>query len=251
MELQVQKREKLGRGVKALRKQGLVPAELYGKGLENFHVSVPAKEFKKVYKESGENTVVQVVMDKKKYPVLIQDVSYAPVSGDVTSVDFYQVRMDEKLKVGVPVEFVGISLAVKEKNGLLVKALQEVQVEALPADIPHDFKVDLSKISDIGQSIYVKDLEVPANVRVLVNPETVVVTVTAKVTEEEELAMQQAAAAGVEGVKVETEEKKAEREAAKAVTGEAATPGATPDAKVAPTKAAPAKATPTKETPKK
>lgn len=239
MELNVQKREKLGRGVKALRKQGLVVAELYGKGLENLHLSMSAKEFKKVFKQAGENTIVNVLLDGKKHPVLIQDVSYDPLTDEAWSVDLYQVRMDQKLKVGVPVEFVGVAPAVKEKNGLLVKALQELEVEALPADIPHNFKVDLSKISDIGQSIYVKDLEVPANVKVMVSPETVVATVTAKVTEEEELKMRQAAVAGVEGVKVETEEKKAEREATKAATAEtAAVPAAEakPAAKEAPKK---------------
>ena len=246
MELVVQKREKLGRGVKALRKQGLLPAELYGRGLGNLHLSVPLKEFRKVFKQAGENTVVQVELDGKKHPVLIQDVSYDPVTDELQSVDLYQVRMDEKLKVKVPVEFVGIAPAVKEKNGLLVKALQELEVEALPADIPHHFEADISKIADIGQSLYVKDLAVPAGVKVLVNPETVVATVTAKITEEEELKMQQAAAAGVEGVKVETEEKKAERDATKAATGEVAAPAAEGKA------AAPAKsATPTKEAPKK
>jgi large subunit ribosomal protein L25 len=215
MELSVQKRDTLGRGVRSLRAQGLVPAELYGRGLENLHVSIPKKEFKKVFKEAGENTVVTVVLDGKKHPVLIQAVSYDPITDEIQNVDLYQVRMDEKLKVGVPVEFVGIAPAVKEKNGLLVKSLQELEIEALPGDIPHDIQVDLSGLMDIGQSIYVKDLSVPARVRVLVGPDTVVATVTAKVTEEEELAMQQAAGAGVEAVKVESEEKKAEREAEK------------------------------------
>jgi len=218
MELAVQKREKLGRGVKDLRATGLVPAELYGRGLENLHLSIPKKEFKKVFKEAGENTVVTVVLDGKKHPALIQAVSYDPLTDDIQNVDLYQVRMDEKLKVGVPLEFVGVAPAVKEKNGLLVKSLQELEVEALPADIPHDIQVDLSGLMDIGQSIYVRDLSVPANVRVLVDQETVVATMTAKVTEEEELAMQQAAGAGVEAVKVESEEKKAEREATKAST---------------------------------
>jgi len=222
MELTVQKRDMLGRGVKALRGQGLIPAELYGRGLENLHLSVPKKEFKKVFKAAGENTIVNVLLDGKNMPALIQEVTYNFLTDDIESVDLYQVRMDEKLKVGVPLEFVGVAPAVKEKNGLLVKSLQEMEVEALPADLPHDLKVDLSKLVDIGQSIYVKDLAVPANVRFLVSPDTVVATVTAKLTEEEELAMRQAASGGVEAVKVETEEAKAERDATKAATGEAA-----------------------------
>lgn len=223
MELQVQKREKLGRGVKALRKQGFIPAELYGKGVENLHLAAPAKEFKKLFKQAGENTIVNVVVGKDKHPVLIQDVSYNYLTGDIENVDFYQVRMDEKIKVGIPLEFVGAAPAVKEKSGILVKALQEVEIEALPLDIPHDFKVDLSGLLDIGQSVYVKNLEAVPGVKILVEPETVIATVTAQVTEEEEIAAQQAAAAGVEEVKVEAEEKKAEREAEK-TAGEKAAP---------------------------
>lgn len=244
MELAVQKREKLGRGVKALRGKGFIPAELYGKRLGNLHLSVSKKDFKKVFKEAGENTVVNLIFEGEKRPVLIHDVSYDILSDDFQSIDFYQVRMDEKLKVGVPVEFIGVAPAVKEKNGLLVKSLQEVEVESLPADLPHKLSADISKLVEIGQSLYVKDLFVPSGVKVLVSPDTVVATVTAKVTEEEELAMRQAAAAGVEGVKVETEEKKAEREAAKAPGEAAAAPSA--ETKAAPTKAAPAKEAPKK-----
>lgn len=214
MDLQVQKREILGRSVKGLRKQGLIPAELYGKGLENLHVTIPVKDFKKVYKFAGENTVVTVLLDGKKYPVLIHDVSNDRITDEYASADLYQIRMDEKLKVSVPLEFTGTASAVKEKNGVLVRPLQELEVEALPMDIPRSISVDVSSIMEIGQSIYVKDLDIPKEVRVLADADSVVATVTAKITEEEELAMQTKAAAGVEEVKVETEEKKAERAAA-------------------------------------
>lgn len=226
MDLQVQKRINLGRGVKALRDQGLVPAELYGRGVENLHLTVPAKDFKKLFKEAGENTIVNILVDGQKRPALVNEVSYNYLSGDVESVAFYQVRMDEKIKVKIPLQFSGIAPAVKEKSGILVKALQELEVESLPANLPHSFAVSLDKLSDIGSSIYVKDLTVPAGVKILVNPETVVATVTAQVSEEEELAMQQAAGAAVDTIKVETEEKKAERDAAKATTTESSAAGA-------------------------
>lgn len=212
MELQVQKREKLGRQVKRLRKEGITPAELYGRGFENIHLSVLTKEFKKVFKKAGETTIINLVLDEKKYPALIQDVSFHPVSDEVKSVDFYKVRMDEKIKVKVPLEFVGISAGVKEHDGVLVKTLHEVEVEALPADLPHVLKVDISKLEDVDQSIYVKDLEIPKGVKVLVDSDTAVASINAKVTEEEELAMQEKAAGGVEEVKVEGEEKKKEGE---------------------------------------
>ena len=221
MDLQVQKREMSDKAA-ALRQKGLIPVELYGKDVENVHAVVVAKDFKKVFKEAGESTVVNAILDGKKYPVVIHDVSYDGVSGDILNIDLYKVRMDEKIKLMIPIEFIGISPAVKEKNGLLIKSLHEIEVEALPMDVPHNFEVDISKITDIDQSLYVKDLNISKSVKVMVDPETVVATVTAKLTEEEELAMQQAAAVGVEEVKVESEEKKAEREAAK-VSAEAAT----------------------------
>ena len=211
MELVVQKREILGRKVGASRKAGVIPAEIYGKGLENIHIGVSAKEFKKVFKEAGETTIINLVLDGKTYPVLIQDIKYHPIKDGIEQVDFYRVRMDEKIKVGVPLEFFGVAPGVKEKNGVLVKATQQIEIEALPADIPHTIKVDISGLNDIGKSIYIKDLKVSDGVKLLVSPETVVATISAKVTEEEEKAMQQTAAGGTEGVKVETEEKKAER----------------------------------------
>jgi large subunit ribosomal protein L25 len=196
----------------------------------NLHLTAPAKEFKKVLKEAGENTIVSAILDGKKYPVIIHEVVRDGVSGDILNVDLYQIRMDEKIKLMVPLEFVGISLAIKEKNGLLVKSLQEVEVEALPMDVPHTLQVDISKITEIGQSLYVKDLDLPKTVKALFASETVVATVTAKVTEEEELAKQQEAGAGVETVKVETDEKKAERDAAKAVAEAGAAPSEAPKA---------------------
>jgi large subunit ribosomal protein L25 len=223
-DLQVQKRE-ASEKVNALREKGFIPVELYGKGVENLHLAVSGKEFKKVFKEAGESTIVNAVVGTKKYPVIIHDVSYDGITNDVLNIDLYQVRMDEKIKIMVPIEFIGISPAIKEKNGLLIKSIHELEVEALPMDIPHNFQIDISKITEIEQSLYVKDLNLPKGIKVLVDLETVIATVTAKLTEEEELAMEQAASVGVEGVKVESEEKKAEREAAKAAAEPATAAG--------------------------
>lgn len=220
MDLVAEKREVFGRAVRQIRTQGLIPAELYGHGLPNLHLSIPSKDFLKVLKEAGENTVVTVVVGSEKFPALIYDVARHPVSDEIMSVDLYQVRMDEKIKAAVPLEFTGEAPVVKEAAGVLVKSMHEVEVEALPADLPREIAVDLGGLTEIGQSIYVKDLSVPAGAKIAVDPETVVVSVTEKTSEEEEKAAQEAAAAvGVEQVVAETEEKKAEREAKKAVSG--------------------------------
>lgn len=213
MDLAVQKREKLGKGVKALREKGLVPAELYGRGVENRHIAVPAKDLKKTLKIAGSNTVVQIILDAKNYPTLLHDVQYHPVTDDIVSADFYQIKMDEKIKVRVPVEFFGVAPAVKDQGGVLVKAMQEIEIEALPVNLPPTLKADLSRLTAIGSSIYIKDMEIPADVKVFVGPDTVIATATAQVTEEKEAVV--AAAVDVTAIKSETEEKKAEREAKK------------------------------------
>jgi large subunit ribosomal protein L25 len=220
MDLAVQKREVFGRGVEALRAAGFIPAELYGHGTENLHLSISAKDFGKVFKEAGENTVVNVVVDGKKHPTLIYNVQYHPILDTVVHADFYEVRMDEKIKTHIPVEFVGESPAVKEKSGIVVKAVQEIEVEALPGDLPHVIQVDLGVLTDIGVSFHVKDLPAMKGVEILLDKEATIVTVTAQMTVEEEAAL--AGPVDVSEVKVESEEEKAAREALKAEGGEAA-----------------------------
>ena len=208
MELIVQKREILGKKVKTLRDGGLIPAELYGRDVENIHLSVPVKKFTQVFKEAGESTIVNLVLNEERFPVLINEVVTNPLDDTVMHIDFYQVRMDEKITAWVPLEFMGEAPAVKEKVGVLVKAMQEVEVEALPADLPHDFKIDLGGLTHIGMSIYVRDIKVPDGVKLLVEPETVIATVVEQAKEEEVVKP-----ISVEEVKVEGEEKRKEAEA--------------------------------------
>ncbi len=209
MELTAQKREIFGKKVKALRTQGLIPAELYGNKKENYHLSVPEKEFAAVFKQAGESTIVTVNFEKEKIPSLIHDVELDPISQKISHIDFYAVKMDEKIKVEIPLEFIGESSAVKQ-GGVLVKSMKEIEVEALPTDLPHSFGIDLSKLENIHDSIRVSDLKIDSKVKILVESETVIATVIEPAKEEEV-----APAVSVEDVKVEGEEKKKEREAVK------------------------------------
>ncbi len=204
VDLRAEKREILGKKVKHLREQGFVPAEIYGAGVSNAHLSVPLKDFMKAYKEAGESTIVSLSFDDKKIPVLIQDVVVSSLGREVEHVDFLAVKMDEEIKTEVPLEFVGEAPAVKEKSAILVKAMQEVEVEALPGDLPRSIKVDLGKLGDIGFSIYVKDLEVSDKVKILVDPQTVVASAVEQTVEEEVVVT----APSVEDIKTEAEEKK-------------------------------------------
>jgi len=209
MNLEVQIRNEKGRRVKDLRRQGLIPAELYGKGIENMHLAIKSRDFKNVFKEAGESSIINIVISdknkKEEIPVLIHDIQKDYLTDDIIHIDFYRVRMDEKIKTHIPLEFIGESPAVKNYGGILNKSMLEIEIEALPKDLPHNISVDISQIKELDQSIYVKDLSIPKNVKILVDPETVIATVS--------LPKEEAPSEPIDisAVKVETEEKKLER----------------------------------------
>jgi len=205
MELTVQTRKILGKKVDALRKQGLIPAELYGHGLGNFHLSVPRKEFSKIFKEAGESTVIKLKTEDKEFNVLIHDIDKNALTDEINNIDFYAVKKDEKIKVRAPLRFIGESTAVKEKGAILIKAVHELEIEALPDDLLHHIEVDISKLIDLNMSILVKDLKINPKVKVSANPETVIASV---IEQKEEVVVEERK---VEEIKVEGEEKKAEK----------------------------------------
>ena len=217
MDLSVQNRDEISKNIKEVRAKGYLLAEFYGHEMENLHLAVKQDEFRKAFKEAGESSVINLVLGTKKFPALIHGVQVDPVSSETVHIDFYGVRMDEKLTATVAFEFVGESPAVKEFGGVVNKSLQEVEVEALPSDLPHSIQVDISKLLNIGDSIYIKDLSLPKGVEVLVDPETTVVGIAAP--REEEVAP--VTPVDISEIKVESEEKKAEREAKKAESTDA------------------------------
>ena len=211
MDLKVEKRDILGKKVDALRQSGLLPAELYGHDMPNLHLSVNAKDFEKLYKTAGKNTIINVVTDGAPKPALIYNVQRHPVSGDIESIDLYAVRMDEEITAKVPIVFTGESEAVKAGLGVLIESMDEIEIEALPSNIPHEIAVDISKLKEIGDSIYVKDIIITGKFKFNIDPENVIVSISGLASEEE------AATTEItpDQVVVETEEKKAERDAAK------------------------------------
>jgi len=207
LELKVEKRTSLGKATAALRKAGIIPAELYGHDVKNLHVSVNEREFEKVYKEAGKNSIVNLTIDGTEHPVLIYYAKRNALTDRVLAVDFYQVKMDEKIETTVPFRFIGESPAIKE-GGILIKAMDGVGVEAFPQNLPEHIDVDLSKLAAIGSSLYVRDLPKSSKYEYSVEPDTVIASITAQV--EEEVV---AATLTPEQVVVETEERKAERQA--------------------------------------
>ena len=185
MELKAQNREILGKKVKALRTAGSMPAELFGHGIKNKHLSVSQKEFAKIYKAAGEHELVNVAVEgESPIPTLVTNAQRDAISGQFLSADFYAVKMDEKITVNIPITFNGEAPA--EKKGLpIIKVLSEIEVETLPGNMPHEFVVDLSSLDDLGKSIHVKDIKIPKGVELLLAPDSVIATVGEKTAEEE------------------------------------------------------------------
>lgn len=174
---------------KKLRKTGLLPAVLYGHKVPTQALSINAGEFDKVFKKAGESTIIELVTDDgKTHPVLIHEVQSHYLTSRPDHVDFYQVSMTEKLKAKVALEYTGESAAVKTMGGVLVKVLNEVEVECLPADLPHNILVSIASLKTLQDSIHVKDLPVPAKVKMLTEAEEMVAKVQPPRDVEAELA---------------------------------------------------------------
>lgn len=169
--LEVNKRNLTGKAVRKLRKAGAIPAVLYGKAVSAIALEVPKSKFLRIFREAGENTVLKLAIadagNLDVRDVLIHQVAADPLSGDPLHVDFYQVRLDEAVRVMVPLIFTGESAVVKNEAGVLVRALQEIEVEALPGKIPEAIEVDISRLATFDHAIHVSDLSVPAGVKVI------------------------------------------------------------------------------------
>ncbi|PIZ46267.1 50S ribosomal protein L25 [Candidatus Woesebacteria bacterium CG_4_10_14_0_2_um_filter_44_9] len=160
--LKAERRKLVGRKVKTLRREGILPANIFGKKIKSTSIQVNTDELKKVYKEVGETTLLnlQLAGEKEDRPVLIANIQKEPVSDAFIHVDFHQVDLKEKVEAKVPVELTGESPAEKQGIGTVVVYINEIEVEALPTDLPEKFTVDTSKLTEVDQVVYVKDLAI-------------------------------------------------------------------------------------------
>lgn len=224
IELNADIRTVLGSKVKTLRQSGYIPAVLYGKGQEALSLQVPAKEFLKVLKEAGESTLVYVNVNGQSYPTIIHDVARNPVKDDIIHADFYKVNLSEKIKTKVPVVFVGEAPAVKDLAGIFVRNINELEVEALPQNLPHEISVDISSLANFGDQIMVKDINLGKDVTIEADAESIIATVQEPKSEEELAAELAEPTTGVEDVEVIKKEKEeVEGEPAEATTEETPT----------------------------
>lgn len=161
LKLKADVRKISGRKVKKLRRENLIPANISGKNIKSLSIQISGKEFKTTFAKVGETGILELVVAKetKARPVLIHFVQIHPVTEDILHVDFRQVDLTEKVSVAVPFEITGISPAIA-KGGVLIQLIKEIEVEALPNDLPEKFILDTSKLTEIGQGIALKDIKV-------------------------------------------------------------------------------------------
>jgi large subunit ribosomal protein L25 len=183
--LKVEKRDK---SVKMgdLRKAGSIPAVYYGKKEPSTPISIPMVDFLKVWKQVGESSVVSLETGDGTVESLIHEVTFDAVSGKPCHADFYVFEKGHKVEVEVPLEFEGVSPAIKDLGGSLVRVLHALKIEAMPKDLPHNIIIDISSLVDFASQVLAKDIKMPSGVELKENPEEVVVLVSAPREEKEE-----------------------------------------------------------------
>jgi large subunit ribosomal protein L25 len=216
IELRAATRDTLGKKTRFLRREGVTPANLYGHNLKSTALQIETPSLKHTIAEAGTSSLIALKIDGEKSPrmVLIRGFQRDPLRGELLHADFYQVKMAEKIKVEVPLSLVGEAPAVTELDGIMLQDLNSVEVECLPADIPHDIEVDLSPLVSIDQALHVSDLTVGKGVTILTDQDKAIVVVTGRRVEVEE----------VPEVEAELEEAEEEKEEAVAESAEESEP---------------------------
>ncbi len=211
----MEKRIALGRKVKHLRKDGLTPSTVYGHKFESMSIQFKTIELEKIYEEAGESGLVELLIGEEKLPILFRNPQYSPVESILLHIDCYKVNLKEKITAFVPIEFIGESQAVKDGN-VLVEVTNEIEVEALPTDLPKSIEVDLSVLNAIGDMITVADIKVDSDkVAIVTHLEQAIVKIEEPRAEEIiEVPEEEVAPGDVPATEQKTEEEKAADEEA-------------------------------------
>lgn len=173
--------------VEAMRKAGKIPAVFYGPKEKSTSITISTKDFIKAFKKAGESSVIILKEGNNEHETLIYDVDVHPITGAPRHADFYVIEKGKKVKVHVPLVFEGTSPAVKDKGGILVKVLRELEIEASPKDLPHELRVDISSLIELTSVITAKDIKIPVAVTLVANPEEIVASVAEAKEEVEEV----------------------------------------------------------------
>ncbi|MEK7648856.1 MAG: 50S ribosomal protein L25 [Patescibacteria group bacterium] len=202
-----------GKAVEKLRKQKLIPAVIYGAG-SNQSVAVEYIPFEKAYRSCGESTLLDLAVDSATpIKVLVHEVQLEPIRGKYLHIDFYQVNMDKKLIVHIPLVFMNDARAVKELGGIFVKQIDEVEVKCLPGDLVSEIRVDISPLATFEDVLRVADIQLPKGIEILNEGNGIIASVMPPVSEAELAAMEQQQATDVSKIEVVGKAKKEEGEA--------------------------------------
>ena len=206
-----------GRKVKHLRTLGQIPATIYGHKFEPISIQFSAIELNKIFDQAGESSLVEIVVGENNYPVIFKNPQFHPISSDLIHIDCYKVNLKEKISTTVPVELIGESPAVKNGN-VLMQILNEIEIEALPSDLPEKIEIDISTLVEVENKITVAELNLDrTKVEIKNAPEQVVVIIEAPRVEEEPIvAAEEVSPEDVPATAQKTEEEKAATEAEKA-----------------------------------
>jgi len=177
--IKAEKRTELGKNASGrLRRQGFVPAILYGESIANVPLILKKKDIIEILKsETGENTIFKVAFDSEERDVMIKEVQINPITDELTHVDLIQISMDKPVRVSVPVELVGEPVGVKTEGGIVDFLLRELEIECLPREIPESIKVDISHLH-VHQSFKVQNLQLPAGIKILHEPNAAIVVIS-------------------------------------------------------------------------
>ncbi len=207
--LEAQVRVLFGKKNRFLRKQGLLPANVFGSGFTSQSISINYKDFSSIFRKSGETGIIYIAIDKTEIPTLVKTIQRDPIESKLLHVDFRKVDLDKKIEAEVPLALIGIAPAVNQ-GGVIINQTTKVLVEALPQDIPHQIDVDISILSEIGKEIKVGDLKQSDVYVIKTAPENVIVSVTAH--KEESIVAETAVAAAPEVLTAKPEEETAGEE---------------------------------------
>ena len=213
VELEATSREILGKKVRHLRHQGIIPVHLFGHNVESVALQCEAAQLQRVLAHAGKTRIISLKLDKAKRlrNVLVREIQREPCTGELLHVDFYQVRAEEKIKVEVPIVLVGEAPALKFRGNTLVQELESLALECLPDKIPASVELDLSSLTEAEQALRVKDIMLGEEVTVSNEPELVVAKISSKPVEKvEEVVAEEAAEAPEEAAPSPEEESRGE-----------------------------------------
>jgi large subunit ribosomal protein L25 len=225
IKLKAEKRKITGRKVKKLREKDVLPANIYGKNFKSESIKVDQKEFRNIFKKAGETSLVEIAINGDKHLTLVKNIQKNPVTDDFIHVDFLKVSLKEKVTAMIPLELVGEAPAEKQGVGTVVQYIDEIEVEALPTDLPEKFELSIEDLKEIDQQLKISDLDVDKK-KITINhePDQILVRVE-EVTEEEIIEPTTIEAETEEGEGVEAEAEEGQTAPAEGGEGEAPSEG--------------------------